>query len=68
MKITVDYNLITKNEIKITPIEYYLSFDKHHYKRDNILISSNDSILTFEYKENDETRKIKFYKTNLVVY
>lgn len=62
MKITVDYNLITKNEIKITPIEYYLSFDKHHYKRDNILISSNDSILTFEYKEKDKTRKIKFYK------
>ena len=62
MKITVDYNLITKNEIKITPIEYYLSFNKHHYKRDNILISSNDSILTFEYKEDGRTRKMKYYK------
>lgn len=61
MKITVDYDLINKSEIKITPIEYYLSYNKHHYKRDNISVSSNDSILTFEYKENYETRKIKFY-------
>lgn len=62
MKITVDYDLIAKSEIKITPIEYYLSYNENHYKRNIIQVNSNDSILTFEYKENDETRKIKFYK------
>jgi hypothetical protein len=62
MKITVDYDFMTKSEIKITPIEYYLSYNKNHYKRSNILVNSNDTILTFEYKENDETREMKYYK------
>lgn len=53
---------MTKKEIKITPIEYYLSYNKNHYKRGNILVSSNDSILSFEYKEDGKTRKMKYYK------
>jgi hypothetical protein len=62
MKIAVDYDFMTKSEIKITPIEYYLSYNKNHHKRNNILVNSNDSILTVEYTENDKTRKIKYYK------
>lgn len=62
MKITVDYDFMTKSEIKITPIEYYLSYNKYHYGRDDIRVNSNDSILTFEFKENKETCKIKYYK------
>lgn len=62
MKIAVDYDFMTKSEIKITPIEYYLSYNKNHHKRNNILVNSNDSILTVEYTENDKTHKIKYYK------
>jgi len=63
LKITIDYDLISKTEKRITPLEYYLFHLKNHYVRKEIKVNNlNDSIFVFQYKEDDKLYKIKYFK------
>lgn len=63
LKITIDYNIISKTEKRITPLEYYLFYLKNHYNKKEIKVNNiNDSICVLEYKEDNKFYKIKYFK------
>lgn len=61
-KITIDYDLIKKKEIKISYWDYYFKYLNKHYDRKIISIKNKDNSFYLEYKENDRLRKITYFK------